>query len=197
MRLDSVWPIIPFKLKRHLFSFMTLLVSSLSYGTESICYGTTSNGSLQNGVQLPRKGPNYIGYSDIARFAGRTFVHSTVKTIFIDAYKNLEKTEPDKVFKYAETGLAEGGLFKPHKTHQNGLSIDFMTPVMDQTGNSVHLPTHLFNKFGYSIEFNQADKYDNFRIDYSALAAHLVALHKSAKKHHAEIWRVIFDPFLH
>jgi penicillin-insensitive murein endopeptidase len=101
---------------------------------------------------------------------------------------------PDKVFKYAETGLEEGGRFKPHKTHQNGLSVDFMVPVVNEEGNSVHLPTHYFNKLGYNIEFDGNGKYDEYSIDYDAMAAHIVALHKSAKKHDADIWRVIFDP---
>jgi len=35
------------------------------------------------------------------------------------AYKDLAKDQPNKVYKYAETGLKEGGQFKPHKTHRN------------------------------------------------------------------------------
>ena len=34
------------------------------------------------------------------------------------------------------------------------------------------------------------------RIDYDAMAAHLVALHKAAKARGHDIWRVIFDPEL-
>lgn len=37
----------------------------------------------------------------------------------------LETELPDKVFKYAETGFEQGGEFKPHKTHRNGLTIDY------------------------------------------------------------------------
>ncbi len=175
---------------------LLLFLSLSSYALESTCYGTTSNGRLENGVKLPSKGKNYVGYSLIAETAGRTYVHSKVKEVVLAAYEYLEIDQPSKVYKYAETGFKEGGQFKPHKTHRNGLSVDFMTPVVDDKGISVHLPTHPFNKFGYSIEFDKNDKYDGYVIDYEALAAHIVALDKIAKDKGIGIWRVIFDPKL-
>ena len=170
----------------------TLLVPWLLAAQESVCYGSTSNGYLEDGVKLPASGENYVGYSDVARLAGRTYVHSVVKSIVVDAYKDLRSELPNKVFKYAETGFEQGGQFKPHKTHRNGLSVDFMTPVVDESGKSVHLPTHALNKFGYNIEFDENDRYQTYRIDYIALAAHLVALHESSQRYGVDIWRVIF-----
>jgi len=73
-----------------------------------------------------------------------------------------------------ETGRKEGGQFKPHKTHRSGLSVDFMTPVVNSRGKSVHLPTYSLNKLGYTIEFDTSDKYNNLSIDYEAMAAHIV-----------------------
>ena len=173
-----------------------LFTGTFSFAKDSICYGTTSNGKLENGARLPSAGENYVGYSTIARLAGRTFVHSQVKSIIVKAYKFLEEDQPDKVFKYAETGFEEGGQFKPHKTHRNGLSVDFMTPVVDKSGKSVHLPTHPLNKFGYDIEFDVNDKFEEYTIDYDALAAHIVALHKEATAQGVDLLRVIFDPKL-
>jgi len=173
-----------------------LIWSFSSVAAESVCYGTTSNGRLENGVKLPASGENYVSYSFFARVFGRTFVHSTVKKIVVDAYSRLFDEMPDKVFKYAETGFKDGGEFKPHKTHRNGLSVDFMTPVVDANGKSVHLPTNVFNKLGYNIEFDESGHFDGFRIDYVALAAHIVSLHKEAKANHADLWRVIFAPEL-
>lgn len=173
-----------------------ILVSSDVFSKESTCYGTTSNGRLENGVKLPSSGDNFISYSTIAEIAGRTYVHSTVKEIIISAYKELEKEQPGKIYKYAETGFQEGGQFKPHKTHRNGLSVDFMTPVTNKKGRSVHLPTHPFNKFGYNIEFDSEKNYDELSIDYEALAAHLVVLHIQSMKRGHDLWRVIFDPKL-
>jgi len=175
---------------------LIVLLSSHTWATESTCFGTTSSGRLENAVKLPAKGQNFIGYSGIARAAGRTFVHSAVKEIIVQGYKRLESDQPDKVFKYAETGFKEGGQFKPHKTHQNGLSTDFMTPVVNSQNKSVHLPTHILNRFGYDIEFDSQGRYKEFSIDYEAMASHIVALHKSAVKSGYGLWRVIFDPDL-
>lgn len=167
-----------------------------STSQESTCYGTTANGRLENGVKLPSTGKNFVSYSTIAGLAGRTYVHSTVRSIILAAYQSLESEQPNKVFKYAETGFKTGGQFKPHKTHRNGLSVDFMTPALNAEGQSVHLPTHPLNKFGYNIEFNENGQFNALSIDYNALAAHLVSLHKQAKKAGHDLWRVIFDPKL-
>ncbi|AQQ68848.1 replication initiation protein [Microbulbifer agarilyticus] len=181
--------------KKHLLT-ITLLFPLTTWGETSICFGTTSYGSLSNGVKLPSEGKNFVSYSVMAGLAGRTYVHSEVRNIVVSAYKDLETDQPTKVYKYAETGLKEGGQFKPHKTHQNGLSVDFMTPAKDKNGKSVHLPTNPLNKLGYDIEFDANDHYDGMYIDYEAIAAHIVALHKQAKEHGHDLWRVIFDPKL-
>lgn len=185
-------------LKMKPFSMLCWLmfIPSIAISSDSICFGTTDRGRLEGGVKLPSGGNNHVGYSAIARIVGRTYVHSSVRDIVVSAYSDLEREQPKKVFKYAETGFESGGTFKPHKTHQNGLSVDFMTPVLDQRGKSVHLPTSLFNKLGYDIEFDASGQYGDFSIDYEALAAHIVALHQQAKSRGHDLWRVIFDPNL-
>lgn len=178
------------------FLFVLTIFSFNVTSKESTCFGTTSEGRLEHGAQLPDEGNNYVGYSSIARLAGRTYVHSKVRDIVVVAYSDLEVMQPQKLYKYAETGFEEGGKFKPHKTHQNGLSVDFMTPVMDSKGKSTHLPTHPLNKFGYNIEFDASGKYEEYSIDYEALAAHIVALHQESIEQGYDLWRVIFDPKL-
>ncbi|WP_428820144.1 penicillin-insensitive murein endopeptidase [Microbulbifer sp. MCCC 1A16149] len=180
---------------KHLITII-LMTPLVAFAEASTCYGTTSNGRLSHGVKLPSEGKNFVTYSTMARLAGRTYVHSEVRSIIVAAYKDIEAEQPDKVYKYAETGFEEGGEFKPHKTHRNGLSVDFTTPVKDKSGKSVHLPTTPFNKLGYNIEFDANSQYDGLYIDYEAMAAHVVALHKQAKKHGHDLWRVIFDPKL-
>lgn len=184
-------------MKAHIF---TLVIGVAAAGgaaaAESVCYGTTSNGRLENGVQLPDEGKNFVSYGSLPGMVGRTYVHSNVRDIVIAAYRSLEEAKPDKMFKYAETGFEKGGRFKPHKTHRNGLSVDFMVPVINKAGRSVHLPTTPLNRYGYDIEFDSKGTYEEYTIDYEALGAHLVALHKSAQQHGAGIWRVIFDPQL-
>ena len=167
-----------------------------SLAETSQCFGTTAKGRLEGGVRLPISGDNFTSYSLLAHVADRTYVHSRVRDVMMAAWKSLKLNHPDKVFKYAETGHKAGGPFPPHKTHQNGLSVDFMTPVLNADGESDTLPTHALNRLGYDIEFDSSDQADGYRIDYDALAAHLVALHKAAKTEGIDIWRVIFDPHL-
>ncbi|MBT5231894.1 MAG: replication initiation protein [Methylococcales bacterium] len=181
-----------------LFGF--LVVWSVTAQAASTCYGAPSQGRLVGGVQLPSSGKNFTSYSYAAELAGRTYVHSTVKAVMLAAFKRLAKSHPQTVYKYAETGFEEGGLFKPHKTHRNGLSVDFMMPVLNAKGQSAHLPTHAFNRLGYDIEFDRKGRYEGYRIDFDALSAHLVALHKAAKVLGVGLNRVIiaqeFKPVL-
>lgn len=185
---------------RYLFFIPLLSISAHLYAADdagkSTCYGTTADGRLENGVQLPAEGTNFQSYSGLGRLLGRTYVHSTVNAIIIDSYEQLEQTAPGKLFKYAESGFAEGGQFKPHKTHRNGLSVDFIVPVVNKSGESVYLPTNPFNKLGYAIEFDGNGHFEDYTIDFDAMALHLAALEKSAKKQGVGIWRVIFDPAL-
>jgi len=124
-----------------------MLLSTSVYGDEpSVCYGTTSDGRLENGWKLPASGTNFSVHWTVGRLAGRSYVHSSVRTVVLDAYAELEKFLPGRVFVYGETGWEEGGQFKPHKTHRNGLSVDFMVPVLDKERRSVELPSSILNK---------------------------------------------------
>jgi penicillin-insensitive murein endopeptidase len=162
----------------------------------STCYGTVGNGRLQAGMQLPAQGSNFTAYSTAGRVLGRTWVHAQVRSVIVDAYGLLAQRMPGKTFVYGETGFAEGGPFEPHRTHQNGLSVDLMVPVLDKHGVSVPIPTAPRLKFGYAIEFDRNGRYLDLRIDFEALAAHLQALSDSARRHGIGIERVIFDPQL-
>ncbi len=179
------------------FVLLAFLASPTSYAKdESVCYGTTVDGRLKNGWKLPASGENFTSYSFIGRLAGRTYVHSTVHSIVVDAYASVAISLPDTVFVYGETGKEDGGEFSPHKTHRNGLSVDFMVPVRNEKGESVELPTSVFNRWGYDLEFDADGKLDGLTIDFEAIAEHLYALDRSAREHGVKIWRVIFDPEL-
>ncbi|TNF45220.1 replication initiation protein [bacterium] len=169
-----------------------------SYATDkqSVCYGTAGNGRLDRGVALPSEGANFKSYSNLANFLGRTYVHSAVRDVILGAYRNLETSGNGKVFVYGETGWKEGGSFKPHKTHQNGLSVDFMVPVVDQDNRSVYLPTGALNNYGYSMEFDHEGRYKKYHTDFEAMGAHIVELHKESIKSAFGIRRVIYAPDL-
>lgn len=161
---------------------------------ESTCYGTVGKGKLENGIALPVHGKNFTTFSRLASGIRRTHVHSKVSAIVVEAYQALEKSAPDKTFVYGETGWPSGGRIRPHRTHQNGLSVDFMVPVLDRSGRSVALPGNVTNKFGYDIEFDKEGKYDEHVIDFVAIAEHLYALRVAAQKHGVTVSLVIFDP---
>ena len=152
---------------------------------------------LKNGTKLPLWGKNYSSYSYGLSLIGRTYVHSKVRDILIEAYRNLEKVTPGIQFKYGETGFKEGGEFKPHKTHQNGLSVDLMVPVVGLTSNIPEpLKTHVLNKWGYDIDFDKNGKNKIQKIDFDSLGKLIVEIHKVVKKQNVEIWRIIFAPRL-
>jgi penicillin-insensitive murein DD-endopeptidase len=160
---------------------------------ESFCHGQAASGSLENGWQLPSSGRNFEAYSSIGTMAGRNYVHSKIYAVVVDTYAQLEQIAPGKRFVYGETGFESGGKFRPHKTHQNGLSVDFFVPVIDSQGKSVPLPTSVINKLGYNIEFNPSAKYKDLSLDFETMAKHLKALKEAADQHGVSIRVVIFD----
>jgi len=169
------------------------LATGAAVGAPSQCYGVVHKGSLSGAVRLPLDGPNFSAYSTLAAAAGRTFVHSEVEAIVRKSYAAVHGILPGTVFVYGETGSASGGRFKPHRTHQNGLSVDFFVPVLDRAGKSVPLPTNVSSRFGYDIEFDHQGRWDQYRIDFPALAEHLYQLDMAAKARGEGLAKVIVD----
>jgi penicillin-insensitive murein DD-endopeptidase len=170
---------------------LTLMPASAA---DSICYGTPANGRIERAVQLPANGKNFHAYSRVGVALGRTYTHARAADAITGAYSMLARSAPDKIYVYGETGFAKGGRFKPHRTHQNGLSVDFMVPVVDAKGRSVPLPGNATNRYGYDIEFDADARYHDLRIDFEALGEHLYALDQAGRRSGARIGRVIFEP---
>ena len=174
--------------------FLTCAASTYAAGKpESTCFGSHDKGKIENAWQLPSSGENFSAYSAIGTSAGRNYVHSAVYRVIIESYKLVHQRTPQTIFVYGETGWKNGGRFRPHKTHQNGLSVDFFVPVKDKNGRSVPIPATVFNKLGYNIEFNSQGQYKDLSIDFEAMAEHLLALKSVADRQGIKIWRVIFD----
>jgi penicillin-insensitive murein endopeptidase len=160
---------------------------------ESQCFGTVANGHIDASVSLPASGANFFAYSKIGVAAGRTHVHSKVAEIVSAAYASLATARPSTKYVYGETGWPSGGRFRPHRSHQNGLSVDFFVPVLDASLKSVPLPIGLTNKFGYDIEFDSTARFGDYSIDFPAIGEHLYQLDAAAKARGAGIAMVIFD----
>lgn len=158
--------------------------------------GKVYRGSLQQGKRMPYQGANFTGYSFLGYLGGRTFVHSDVRKVVLEAYAEMEQIAPQQHFVLMETGRRFGGRFSPHRTHQNGLSVDFMTPML-QAGEP-YVSSQVYNLWGYHRTFDaQGNITDTeIRIDYGVMAQHLRVLHRVAQKHGLRIQKVIFDPVL-
>ncbi|MGH8447556.1 MAG: penicillin-insensitive murein endopeptidase [Solimonas sp.] len=158
----------------------------------SVCYGTLAQGRLEGGVALPASGANFEAYSQLGVALDRNYVHAKVRDVVVDAYAIAAQQAPETRYVYGETGWPQGGRFRPHKSHQNGLSVDFFVPVR-RDGKPVQLPTGPLTKFGYAIEFDAMGHYGDDSIDFDAMAIHLLALHQAADRQGIRISRVIFD----
>jgi len=172
---------------------VALGIGGVTVASESKCYGTVSKGRIENAVKLPVKGANFVPYSELATVAGRTHVHSAVAAIVASSYMALESSRPSTVFVYGETGWPSGGRIRPHRTHQNGLSVDFFVPVVNAQGQSVPLPTRATERFGYDVEFGADARFEDYAIDFPAMAEHLYQLHVAAKAKGIGISLVIFE----
>lgn len=161
---------------------------------DSQCYGSVANGRLERGVKLPASGPNFEAYSSVGWAAGRTYVHSKVADVLLASYAALAQGRPNVRFVYGETGWASGGSFKPHRTHQNGLSVDFFVPVNDRAGKPALLPIALTNRLGYDIDLDAQGRFEDYAIDFEAIAEHLYQLDVAARARGARIAMVILDP---
>jgi penicillin-insensitive murein DD-endopeptidase len=177
-----------------LIGFASAGLSPVASARESECFGSVSNGSIEHSVKLPSSGKNFTVYSATAAAVGRTHVHSKVAGVVTGAYKVLETSAPGVAFVIGETGWPSGGRFRPHRTHQNGLSVDFFVPVRNAAGQSVPIPTSPLTRFGYDVEFDAKAKFGEFRIDFVATAEHLYQLHQVGKAQGVGITLVIFDP---
>lgn len=168
--------------------------SARAAAPESRCFGTPASGRLEHGVHLPLSGNNFVAYTRLARALDRNAVHSRVATVVVEAFARLADSHAELRFVYGETGHVAGGPFPPHRTHQNGLSVDFMVPVRDARGRVTTLPTWPWNRYGYDLEFDAEGRLGGLQVDFEAIALHLRALHEAGQRHGVGIGRVIIDP---
>lgn len=155
--------------------------------------GTRANGYLVHGKHLPVSGPNFTTYSRLGSSIGRTCLHGQVRDAMLAAYASVYAKHPAYHFTYGETGWCWGGSFWPHRTHQNGLSVDFMVPVKRKE-RIVETPTTVLDGFGYASEYDDTGKMGEYQIDFEAMAAHLEALRVAAREHGLAIDQVILEP---
>lgn len=164
---------------------------------ESTSHGSVGNGSLENATLIPYEGDNYSYFDASSYLGGRAYTHSRVAKITIDTYESLQKKGIDRHFKVMEFSRKEGGKMFPHRTHQNGLSVDFMMPL--QKDNAPYYELDSKGASHYLLEFDKNGAFTedaSVTIDFDMAAQHILELEVQARKNGMRIDKVIFNTFL-
>jgi penicillin-insensitive murein DD-endopeptidase len=159
---------------------------------KSKCIGSVSNGKLENGKIMPFYGANFTYFDRDSYLASRAYTSDIVKGIVLNTYDDLNKLYPGRKFYLMELSNHEGGKIYPHRTHQNGLSVDFMMPKLKNGNPNYELDT--LGKQHYFLEFNDNGEYvqdTSIKIDFDLIAKHILLLNDEAKKKGYSIEKVI------
>ena len=156
--------------------------------------GTVSDGELINGRKLAWSGVNHRYFSWFSYgVLNRAWVHDQVEEIVVEAYQFMAQKYPEKKFLLMECSRKHGGKMLPHRTHQNGTSIDFATPLI-RKGLASHRH-HWLGLLHYALQFDSTGKLKGrkkVQIDYEAMGQHILALERAARKRGMFIKKVIF-----
>jgi len=159
----------------------------------SVSTGTPGNGSIKNAYQIDYKTNNAKYFSPISYFLiGNSYVHSKLYYTILDSYEECEKTCQGIKFRIMECSLKKGGKTLIHRTHMNGLSVDFMVPKIKKGKQII-----FYDRLGlwhYLLNFDSTGKLKinkNVNIDFETLAKHIIALDNSAKRNGLSISKVI------
>lgn len=160
---------------------------------KSISIGSVSNGSLKNGKLMPFEGENFFYFDTSSYLQGRAFVNQKVKFLCLETYRELNITLPKRKFGIMECSHEKGGKLSPHITHQNGLSVDFMTPM--QSKDTANYSLDYIGLQHYFLDFDADGKYlknKSIEIDFDAMALHILKINELAKKHGLKIDKILF-----
>jgi len=154
--------------------------------------GKVSSGSLENGKLVPFKGTNFTYFDEESYLAGRAFTSHKVKNTLLNAYKKMEDLAPNRHFYLMEMSNQKGGKLFPHRTHQNGLSVDFMMPKLKNKEPYYGLDS--LGKEHYMLSFTDKGEYSEDTtviIDFDLMALHILQINEAAKKEGLKINKVI------
>jgi penicillin-insensitive murein endopeptidase len=170
-------------------------IPNLIYSNSGISasHGTTGNGSLENAYQINYSTKNSKYFSFISYYLmDNGFVNSKLYQTLIDSYKECEKTCSETKFRIMECSDKQGGKLYLHRTHQNGLSVDFMVPKTKNGRQS-----RFYDRIGllhYLLNFDSSGKFNlnkKISIDFETIGKHIISLDNAAKKNGLVISKVI------
>lgn len=181
-------------MNRTLFLCVFLSLGLGALYSQSTSKGSPSKGSLNNAAKLPYRGEAYRYFSPLSYYIlRRGFVHHKVRNTILQAYQSCHEAMPERKFRLMECSKRKGGEMKPHRTHQNGMSVDFMTPLKKK-GKTFQALDHL-GIWHYLLTFNSNAQWRlnrKVQIDYEAMARHILAIADAAKANGLKIKKVIF-----
>ncbi|MBK7130054.1 MAG: penicillin-insensitive murein endopeptidase [Crocinitomicaceae bacterium] len=154
--------------------------------------GTVSEGELVNGRIIPFYGENFQYFSAESYLGGRAFAHEKVINTLLLFYADLKSNYPERFFYIMEMSNKQGGKIYPHRTHQNGLSVDLMLPKIKNGQPDYSLDS--LGKNHYFLSFNDHGEFagdSSLTIDFELLAHQLLLLDFCAKKSGLKIAKVI------
>ena len=182
-----------------IFTKTRVLVFCTDIATAGVLYINAANsGSVTcKGVSVPTKpmpvsGSNFSSYCLPCIAALRTYGRNLAIDTVVEAFGEVAKTHPETKFLYGEIGFPDGGRFRPHKTHREGLSVDLMVPLKD----GKVMQTNALNRYGYDVEFDKLGRGEQGEIDFDSLNALIVALDDQATARGGKIRRIFFAPDL-
>jgi len=172
-----------------------LSVPNLLYRNKgmSSSYGTPGNGKIENPYQVRYSAKNYRYFSLLSYFImDNGFVHSNLEQTIQDSYRECELTCSGKFFRIMECSDRKGGKIRLHRTHRNGLSIDFMVPKLK---NNAQVKRYdWLGLWHYLLNFDSSGRLRNNKnvcIDFETIAKHILALDNACRKHGLKISKVI------
>ena len=160
--------------------------------TISASIGTVGNGELKHGKLMPYKGNNFVYFDKESYLAGRGFIHSTLRNAILSGFDSLETVLPSRYFTIMECSNKEGGEMFPHKTHQNGLSIDFMMPLLKN--DKPYLGLDSIGAQHYALDFDDNGNYSkdaSIQIDFNTVAQQILIMDYFARQNGLNISKVI------
>jgi penicillin-insensitive murein endopeptidase len=182
-----------------IFIFICLLTCSYreltfkNNGT-SRATGEFSSGSLYNSYLIPYTGKNFKYFSYLSYFImDNGYMHSAMYHTILDSYKSCEKLCPGIKFQLMECANKNGGKMAIHRTHQLGLSADFM--VVKKVGKAQKTNLDHLGMAHYLHGFDDHGKHEwfsNVEIDFETCAKHILTLDDASKKNGLRVTKVIF-----
>jgi penicillin-insensitive murein endopeptidase len=120
-------------------------------------------------------------------------VNRKVNDALLATYQKLETITPDRSYGIMECSNEHGGKISPHRTHQNGLSVDFMTPLVKD--GKPYTEADFKGAPHYLMDFDANGRWTEdptVSIDFETMARHLLTLMEAAKSHGLSIEKIIW-----